>query len=165
MLVIVLKVAFILHPRLGEIVEIGVAKCIVHLGLVVVDQAVAVELLVSPLTEIGDLPVGIVQRTVSMDIPILPLTIIDPALFVKELSSSLALPINEHPLVKGAVFVVLGHDLCLSICAFAFTFRGLLSSVFGNIGGLFFYRGFRFLGDVDWRIVVNWFFLNWSILN
>lgn len=103
-------------PLLLNVIEVGVIEAAIDgAGLVVVDLAVAVELVDEPVALVGQLVVGVVQFAEPVHVVVLPCSIIVRAFLVIELAFAISHVLHFFPFVATAVLILLDYVLSLLV--------------------------------------------------
>ena len=168
--------AFVVLPVILQQLEVSVVEGSGQLHrVVVVDLAVAVELVLRPVALVGQLPALVVQLAEPVHFVVLPLALVIASVLVVELASAVAHIVALEALVPAACLVLL-HDvfLLVGLLGFCGVFGGVFISDFDDGGVelvfgwralrrvwtcfldvLFLgnYNGLLLLGDFDYRLV------------
>ena len=110
---VMFEIALIFDPHLLEVAEVIVLELLVGLGVIVVYDTSTVKHLVLPLTMISNITTRIVQSPKTIDLPLLPLPIINTPCLVIELSLSVALSIFSLSLIPGPIVIVFIYEAVL----------------------------------------------------
>lgn len=108
----VLAVALIGLPLIWiEFSEVSVVKVAFDdLRVVVVDDSLSIELIVFPMTLVGNFPLRVVEGAIAIHHIVFPLAIVNASRLIEELPIAVADMVFNESFIPGAVLVVLNHE-------------------------------------------------------
>jgi hypothetical protein len=113
-LCVLLQISLVLYPLLVEGVEVGVVETALDGGWIIVeDDAEAVELIVDPLSFVGDSSIGVVESAESLHFIVLPLSLVLAALLIDELSFSVSHSVLLIAFVPCSNIILLHYESIL----------------------------------------------------
>ena len=109
---VALQLPLISHPLLIQFIEIGEVEAALKLDLlVVIYDAFAVELVLLPLSLIGNGAVGVEKHAKSVHFVVLPISVVVAAFFVVEFAFAVPHAIQLPPLIPGSYCILLDNIL------------------------------------------------------